>query len=344
MVARRDERIARFALGSENRGGRLKSDDDAPELVEALPLDRIDPDPDQPRRHFDAAKLQELADSLTSVGQIQPIIVVRAGDRYRLHVGERRWRSSQLAGLATIRAIVRATPLEARAARIAQITENEQRADLLISELIDAIRDLQGLGLKNGEIAVALAKPPSRISELQALAAAPSALLAIIDRIGLGLSYQLLRQWRAHPEAALDFIAHMPVEHISRVTIATISEAQSIAADARPDTTSVTPPRAARRAGGDEHADGQKGSTTPGPAASTKLSRGQSASSWTPIPPNVVGSLLVEHAEHGRGSVVFGLDVPVDHFAILFRDAPPVVAHKDDVSVLSALLHGPHEA
>src|SRR6187402_3310880 len=94
MVARRDERIARFALGSENRGGRLKSGDNAPELVEMLPLDRIYPDPGQPRRHFDTGKLQELADSLRAVGQIQPIIVVRAGDRYRLHVGERRWRAS----------------------------------------------------------------------------------------------------------------------------------------------------------------------------------------------------------------------------------------------------------
>jgi ParB family chromosome partitioning protein len=343
MVARRDERIARFALGSENRGGRLKSGDDAPELVELLPVERIDPDSDQPRRHFDPVKLQELADSLTSVGQIQPIIVLRAGDRYRLHVGERRWRASQLAGLATIRAIVRATPLEARMARIAQITENEQRADLLTSELIDAIRDLQGLGLKNVEIAAALAKPPSRISELQALAAAPSALLAVVDRLGLGLSYQLLRQWRAYPQAALDFIAHMPVEHISRLTIATIGETPAVAADTEAGTASATPPRATRRAVGETDREGGKAAVITDPSPSNRSLHSRSADAALPVTPSLVGSLVVEHAKHGRGRIVFGLDVPDDHFAIQFVDATPIVAHKDDIVVLSALL-GAHEA
>ena len=341
MVARRDERIARFALGSENRGGRLKSGDNAPELVEMLPLDRIDPDPGQPRRHFDTGKLQELADSLRAVGQIQPIIVVRAGDRYRLHVGERRWRASQIAGLATIRAIVRATPLEARTARIAQITENEQRADLLTSELIDAVADLQALGLKNVEIASALAKPPSRISELQALASGPPTLLGIVDTIGLGLSYQLLRQWRAVPEATLDFIAHMPAEHISRVTIATIGQPISEPTEARPDAATNTPADAARTSDGSGTEKGE-GAT---PRAPILSSRGPAA---TASPPDstaaLIGSLLVDHPDHGRGRIVFGVEVPDDYFAIRFTDAALIVAHKDDVRILRAVPHGVHEA
>jgi ParB/RepB/Spo0J family partition protein len=83
---------------------------DRQELVLTLPLDRIEPDPDQPRKKFDGETLIELAQNLARFGQIQPVEVREVGDRYVLIDGERRWRAAAIAGLATLRAIVRVDP------------------------------------------------------------------------------------------------------------------------------------------------------------------------------------------------------------------------------------------
>ncbi len=79
-----------------------------------LPLDRIAPNPLQPREHFDPEALAELVTSIREVGLLQPIVVreIEAdgeGPRYELVMGERRWRASQEAGTGTIPAIVRET-------------------------------------------------------------------------------------------------------------------------------------------------------------------------------------------------------------------------------------------
>jgi ParB family chromosome partitioning protein len=79
-----------------------------------LPLDRISPNPLQPRRNFDPDALEELVASIREVGLLQPVVVREvAGDddgpRYELVMGERRWRASQSAGTGTIPAIVRET-------------------------------------------------------------------------------------------------------------------------------------------------------------------------------------------------------------------------------------------
>jgi ParB family chromosome partitioning protein len=81
---------------------------------EELPLDRISPNPAQPRSSFDPDALEELVTSIREVGLLQPVVVREvAGDeggpRYELVMGERRWRASQAAGTGTIPAIVRET-------------------------------------------------------------------------------------------------------------------------------------------------------------------------------------------------------------------------------------------
>ncbi len=79
-----------------------------------VPLDRITPNPQQPRVHFDAEALAELVTSIREVGLLQPVVVRQVsedagGPRYELVMGERRWRASQVADTGTIPAIVRAT-------------------------------------------------------------------------------------------------------------------------------------------------------------------------------------------------------------------------------------------
>lgn len=83
---------------------------DAQELVLELDIGVIDADPHQPRQVLDDASLSELADNLRRLGQIHPIEVREAGDRYALIDGERRWRAAKLAGLPTLRALVRFAP------------------------------------------------------------------------------------------------------------------------------------------------------------------------------------------------------------------------------------------
>jgi ParB family chromosome partitioning protein len=94
-----------------------------------IAVDQIEPNPNQTRTAFDAAKLTELAQSIAATGVVQPIVVRELpGGRYQLIMGERRWRASQAAGKATIPAIVRQVSDEQ--AMEMTIVENLQRADL----------------------------------------------------------------------------------------------------------------------------------------------------------------------------------------------------------------------
>jgi len=96
--------------------------------VHELPVDQITPNRAQPRKRFNPATLAELAATIKAKGVAQPILVRRAGDRYELIAGERRWRAARLAGLRTIPAILReATDRESLELAL---VENLQREDL----------------------------------------------------------------------------------------------------------------------------------------------------------------------------------------------------------------------
>jgi len=99
-----------------------------PGSVQFIPLDRIEPNPLQPRSDIDPDSLTGLVDSLRTSGLIQPIVVRRHDDGFQIIAGERRWRASKLAGLDAIPAIVREAS-EHDMIEIALI-ENIQRADL----------------------------------------------------------------------------------------------------------------------------------------------------------------------------------------------------------------------
>jgi len=110
-------------------------------LIE-LPVSQINPDPDQPRRHFDENALQDLADSIREFGILQPIVVVKSGTKsYTIVAGERRYRASQIAGLKTIPAIVR-TLSDQNKLEISLI-ENVKRHDLNPIEIATAYLKLR---------------------------------------------------------------------------------------------------------------------------------------------------------------------------------------------------------
>lgn len=103
-------------------------DDNDHVFVQEIPVDRISPNPHQPRREFTSEHLEELKNSIAEHGIIQPLIVVDQGSRHVIVAGERRWRSAKLAGLETVPCIVRAFS-ELELMEVALI-ENLQREDL----------------------------------------------------------------------------------------------------------------------------------------------------------------------------------------------------------------------
>jgi ParB family chromosome partitioning protein len=94
-----------------------------------IPISQIQPNPFQPRKTFNEASIEELARSVREHGIVQPLVVTRAGDKYKLIAGERRYRAAQKAGLTTVPVLIKEMMAEGDALQIALI-ENIQREDL----------------------------------------------------------------------------------------------------------------------------------------------------------------------------------------------------------------------
>lgn len=125
-------------------------DRERPRPFGEIPVDAIDPNPDQPRRVFDAAQLESLAASIRVHGVLQPVVVRRVGERYELVVGERRWRASRAAGLESVPAVV--AELDSQDRLELALVENVQRHDLNPMELAEALRGLAETGASQEEI------------------------------------------------------------------------------------------------------------------------------------------------------------------------------------------------
>lgn len=137
-----------------------------------IEVDRISPNPHQPRRDFDEEALRELANSIREFGVLQPIVVTKVEKEtetgtqveYQLIAGERRWRASQLAGLERIPAVIKSISLDRDKLELA-IIENVQRANLNPMEAARAYAKLQDqFGLTQREIATRIGKSRETIA------------------------------------------------------------------------------------------------------------------------------------------------------------------------------------
>jgi ParB family chromosome partitioning protein len=126
------------------------SPDDGLAAQTELAIDAIVPNPEQPRRVFEPAELERLAESIRQYGVLQPVVVRRAGERFELIVGERRWRAARAAGLAAIPAVI-ADVAAAERLEVA-LVENVQRRDLNPVELALAFRALADAGATQDQI------------------------------------------------------------------------------------------------------------------------------------------------------------------------------------------------
>jgi ParB family chromosome partitioning protein len=119
-----------------------------------LELAKIDPNPFQPRKTMDPAGLEELRDSISAHGVLQPIVVRKMGDRYQIVSGERRWRAARLAGLDRIPAIQRNVVSDSEMLELA-LVENVQRRDLDPIERARGFKQLmEALGITQEAVAV----------------------------------------------------------------------------------------------------------------------------------------------------------------------------------------------
>ena len=116
-----------------------------------MAIERIFPNPDQPRREISARKLEELAQSICENGLLEPIVVTPRGGRFMIIAGERRFRACRLAGLAE--APVRVIEADDRAVAERALLDNLQREDLNLIEEARAYRNLMDLGLSMEEVA-----------------------------------------------------------------------------------------------------------------------------------------------------------------------------------------------
>ena len=140
--------------------------------VKELDLDKVIPNPDQPRKIFDEDKMQDLVDSVREHGVIQPILVYPKEDQYIIIAGERRYRACKKAGLDKIPALVRKLD-EEQIMEIALI-ENIQRDDLSPFEEARAYEALQKkFGYTQEKLAARMGKSRSSVANLMRLLALP---------------------------------------------------------------------------------------------------------------------------------------------------------------------------
>lgn len=182
-------------ISAQNKGNGLRS----------VRVDAIHPDPNQPRKRFDEVSLAELAQSIESIGMIQPPVVRTGKDCYLLISGERRWRAARWLGWDRLDVIVR-DDLNSRA----QLVENIQREDLSAWEIYRVIAGELDAGAKQLDLAKAFGKSKQWISAYASIAKMPEAFMVLLrdNRVsGLTALQSLYRLYEDRPDVARQLLA-----------------------------------------------------------------------------------------------------------------------------------------
>jgi ParB family chromosome partitioning protein len=210
---------------------------DEPEELREIPLELISPNPDQPRTTFEEQGLVALSESIRIRGVLQPVLVrPRAGGRYELIAGERRWRAASLAELDTVPAIIREHD-SATALEIA-LVENMAREDLNpVDEARACAALVEELGLTREEVGLRVGRSRVAVSNLLRLLDLPDDALELIERGELT---------EGHGRALLLAQDHVARRGLARQAVAARWSVRELEARARSSTGEATP--RARRA------------------------------------------------------------------------------------------------
>ena len=152
--------------------------------VMSLPVESIQPNPNQPRSIFSQAELQELSHSISQLGILQPLTVRKVGDRWELISGERRLRAAQMAGMTTVPCLVVQT--DAETSSLLALVENLQRRDLDVWEEAIALRRLITIyHLSQDEVARRVGKSQSAVANKLRLLKLPPDVIDILRQAQL---------------------------------------------------------------------------------------------------------------------------------------------------------------
>ena len=171
-------------------------------IGKTIPIDSIHPNPEQPRTEF--GDLSELTASIKEKGVLEPLLVVRGEERgkYMIIAGERRWRSSKLAGLKEVPCIE--MELDEKGVAEIALIENLQRKDLTVWEEADGLAALsEKFGYTQGDIAQKISKSRSTVTELMAIAGLPPEIRKKCHEHKLNSKSALLAVARQFDEAAM---------------------------------------------------------------------------------------------------------------------------------------------
>jgi ParB family transcriptional regulator, chromosome partitioning protein len=187
-----------------------------------IAVDRIGPDPDQPREEFDREALERLAESLKSKGQLQPVRVRWDEGRglYVLVCGERRWRAARMAGMPTMSCVITEGPTGAGELLALQLVENALREDLRPLEQAKAFRSLMDQnGWSARQVARELAIAHPNVVRALALLDLPDSVQAQVERGTLppATAYEVSKI--ADPAEQADLAARAVDEDLSRAEV-----------------------------------------------------------------------------------------------------------------------------
>ena len=192
MSKKASKKVHKRALGrglDALMGGSLVSSSDSKDQLKEIPLDLLQPGRYQPRTIMDPERLQELADSITAQGVVQPIVVRPIGaGKYEIIAGERRWRACQLAKIDVIPAVVRDVADENTVAMA--LIENIQREDLNPLEEATALRRLlDEFGLTHQQAADAVGRTRPAVSNLLRLLELEEGVKRLVDEKKLDMGH-----------------------------------------------------------------------------------------------------------------------------------------------------------
>ncbi len=207
--------------------------------LQEISVSSIDPNPNQPRNHFDEDSLAELSASIKAIGLLQPVLVRPSStpDRFELIAGERRWRASKRAGLSTIPAIVRVTDDVSSVEQA--LVENLHRQDLTPLEEAAAYQQLlEDFSMTHEQVASKVGKSRSAITNSLRLLTLPPTIQQYIaeGRLSAGHAKALL----GTPDRALqESLARAAVEQ--SLTVRGLEEAVRNAVNPGANSTTITP-------------------------------------------------------------------------------------------------------
>lgn len=207
--------------------------------LQEISVSSIDPNPNQPRIHFDEDSLAELSASIKAIGLLQPVLVRPSStpDRFELIAGERRWRASKRAGLSTIPAIVRVTDDVSSVEQA--LVENLHRQDLTPLEEAAAYQQLlEDFSMTHEQVAAKVGKSRSAITNSLRLLTLPPTIQQFLaeGRLSAGHAKALL----GTPDRALqESLARVAVDQ--SLTVRGLEEAVRNAVNPGANSTTVNP-------------------------------------------------------------------------------------------------------